>query len=170
MIVYLYCSGFTEVFNKCLHHLSICIGKNPFCGNLTSGLRNGAVLIHGSGLHAGQGCGKTSLAHALCKQLQQCPLEAHVIYIDCIPLRGIYFLNLFMYSFIPLFILAYCLLLGKRVETIQRHWQQAFLEAAWYQPSVILLDNLDHVLAAPSLTQEIGGEGIYRLRLVQGTI
>jgi len=59
---------------------------------------------------------------------------------------------------------------GKRVETIQRYWQQAFLEAAWYQPSVILLDNLDHVIAAPSLTQEIGGEGLYRLRLVQGEV
>jgi hypothetical protein len=57
---------------------------------------------------------------------------------------------------------------AKRVETIQRQWQQAFMEAAWHQPSVILLDNLDHVISAPNLAQEMGGEGFYRKRLVEG--
>ncbi|KAK3749947.1 hypothetical protein QZH41_013854, partial [Actinostola sp. cb2023] len=140
--------GFAQPFDKCLNHLLVSLEKIPLSsylsGGLTKGLGNGAVLICGSGLHAGEGCGKTSLGHALCHELQQWPIGAHVIVIDCIPLRG------------------------KRVETIQRQWQQAFLEADWYQPSVILLDNLDHVISAPSLAQEMGGEGLYRLRLVQG--
>ena len=53
-----------------------------------TGLRSGALLICGSGTGAGIGCGKTSLAHAVCQQLQQWPVCAHVTLVDCIPFRG----------------------------------------------------------------------------------
>ena len=53
-----------------------------------TGLRSGALLICGSGTGAGIGCGKTSLAHAVCQQLQQWPVCAHVTLVDCIPYRG----------------------------------------------------------------------------------
>ena len=53
-----------------------------------TGLRSGALLICGSGTGAGTGCGKTSLAHAVCQQLQQWPVCAHVTLVDCIPFRG----------------------------------------------------------------------------------
>lgn len=57
---------------------------------------------------------------------------------------------------------------GKRVDTIQKQWQQIFMEAAWHQPSVILFDDLDQVLSAPSALQEMGGETLYKHRLTQG--
>ena len=57
---------------------------------------------------------------------------------------------------------------GKRVETIQKHLQQVFTEGAWHQPAVVLLDDLDQVISAPSPTQEIGGEALYKLRLAEG--
>ena len=60
------------------------------------------------------------------------------------------------------------LLVGKRVETIQKQWEQIFINAAWHQPSVILFDDLDQVISAPSALQEIGGEALYKRRLAQG--
>lgn len=60
------------------------------------------------------------------------------------------------------------LLVGKRVETIQKQWQQIFIDAAWHQPSVILFDDLDQVISAPSALQEVGGEALYKCRLAQG--
>lgn len=53
-----------------------------------TGLQSGALLICGSGTGAGIGCGKTSLAHAVCQQLKQWPICAYVILVDCIPFRG----------------------------------------------------------------------------------
>ena len=55
---------------------------------MTTGLRRGALLICGSGSGAGIGCGKTSLAHAVCCKLQQWPVFAHIAVVDCIPFRG----------------------------------------------------------------------------------
>lgn len=40
--------------------------------------------------------------------------------------------------------------------------------AAWHQPSVILFDDLDQVISAPSALQEMGGEALYKRRLAQG--
>lgn len=60
------------------------------------------------------------------------------------------------------------LLVGKRVDTIQKQWQQIFVDAAWHQPSVILFDDLDQVISAPSALQEMGGEALYKRRLAQG--
>ena len=57
---------------------------------------------------------------------------------------------------------------GKRVESIQKQWQQVFVEAAWHQPSVIVFDDLDQLVSAPSALQEMGGEALYKRRLAQG--
>lgn len=91
-----------------MSHLLVSLTKDPLStllsGGLTAGLGNGAVLICGSGVHVGEGCGKTSLAHALCRQLQQWPVCAHVTIIDCIPLRGEISQQLPSHSiFIPIF-------------------------------------------------------------------
>ncbi|KAL9964534.1 hypothetical protein ACROYT_G028189 [Oculina patagonica] len=139
--------GVTEAFHKCLDHALSALGQRPLVnhlgGDIITGLRSGALLICGSGTGAGIGCGKTALAHAVCRQLQQWPVCAHVTLVDCIPFRG------------------------KRVDTIQKQWQQIFLEAAWHQPSVILFDDLDQVVSAPSALQEMGGEALYKRRLAQ---
>ena len=59
-------------------------------------------------------------------------------------------------------------MVGKRVDAIQKQWQQLFVEAAWHQPSVILFDDLDQIVTAPSALQEMGGEALYKRRLAQG--
>lgn len=88
--------GVTDVFHKCLDHALSALGQRPLSnqlgGNIISGLCGGAVLICGSGTGAGIGCGKTSLAHAVCYQLQEWPVCAHVTLVDCIPFRGNFFL------------------------------------------------------------------------------
>jgi len=44
-----------------------------------------------------------------------------------------------------------------------------FDEAVWRQPSVILLDDLDHVIPAPSGPEaEMSAEGIYGARVAEG--
>lgn len=46
----------------------------------------------------------------------------------------------------------------------------AFDEAAWRQPSVILLDDLEHVVPAPSGPEaEMSGEAIYGSRVAEGS-
>ena len=58
---------------------------------------------------------------------------------------------------------------GKRVETIRKLLESRFNEAAWRQPSVIVLDDLDHVSAAPSgAEQEMSGEALYYTRVAEG--
>jgi SpoVK/Ycf46/Vps4 family AAA+-type ATPase len=54
------------------------------------------------------------------------------------------------------------------VDTIRKSWQQIFNNAAWHQPAVILFDDLDQLISAPSLLQENGPEAHYILRLAQG--
>ena len=85
-------SGVTDSFHKCLDHALSALAQRPLISHLgrdiMTGLRSGAVLICGSGTGAGIGCGKTSFAHAVCQQLQQWPVCAHVTLVDCIPFRG----------------------------------------------------------------------------------
>ncbi|XP_008684453.1 peroxisome biogenesis factor 1 isoform X2 [Ursus maritimus] len=88
--------------------------------SLVAGLRNGALLFTG-----GKGTGKSTLAKAVCKEASDI-LDAHVEIVDCKALRG------------------------KRLENIQKTLELAFSEAAWRQPSVILLDDLDLVAGLPA--------------------
>ncbi|XP_023082506.1 peroxisome biogenesis factor 1 isoform X2 [Piliocolobus tephrosceles] len=83
--------------------------------SLVAGLRNGALLLTG-----GKGSGKSTLAKAICKEAFD-KLDAHVERVDCKALRG------------------------KRLENIQKTLEVAFSEAVWMQPSVVLLDDLDHI-------------------------
>ncbi|KAK2573714.1 Peroxisome biogenesis factor 1 [Acropora cervicornis] len=139
--------GVTDCFKKCLDHVLSSLKQRPLAnqlgGNIITGLRSGALLICGSGSGAGIGCGKTALAHAVCYQLQQWPVYAHITVVDCVPFRG------------------------KRVETIKKQWHQVFVDAAWHQPAVILFDDLDQIVSAPSGLQEMGGEALYKQRLAQ---
>ena len=86
-------SGVTECFHKCLDHALAALKQRPVAnqlgGNIITGLRSGALLICGSGAGAGVGCGKTALAHAVCHQLNQWPVCAHITVVECIPFRGL---------------------------------------------------------------------------------
>jgi len=58
---------------------------------------------------------------------------------------------------------------GKRIEGLRKLFQKVFSEAVWRQPSVILLDDLDHITAAPSgPEQECRGEALYYTRVSEG--
>ncbi|XP_055974037.1 peroxisomal ATPase PEX1 [Sorex fumeus] len=94
---------------------------------LMAGLRNGGLLLTG-----GKGCGKSTLAKAICKEAYE-TLDAHVETIDCKALRG------------------------KRLENIQKSLEAAFSEAVWRQPSVILLDDLDLLVGLPVLPEHEHG-------------
>ncbi|XP_012903300.2 peroxisome biogenesis factor 1 isoform X2 [Mustela putorius furo] len=89
--------------------------------SLVAGLRNGALLFTG-----GKGTGKSTLAKAVCKETSD-RLDAHVEIVDCKALRG------------------------KRLENVQKTLELAFSEAAWRQPSVILLDDLDLIVGLPAV-------------------
>ena len=86
-------SGVTDLFHKCLDHVWTALKQrlvaNHLGGNIITGLRSGALLICGSGTGAGVGCGKTALAHAVCHQLNQWPVCAHITVVECIPFRGL---------------------------------------------------------------------------------
>ncbi|XP_029774715.1 peroxisome biogenesis factor 1 [Suricata suricatta] len=104
--------------------------------SLLAGLRNGALLFTG-----GKGSGKSTLAKAVCKEAFDI-LDAHVEIVDCKALRG------------------------KRLENIQKTLELAFSEAAWRQPSVVLLDDLDLIVGLPALPEhEHGPEAAQSQRL-----
>ncbi|ELW56948.1 Peroxisome biogenesis factor 1, partial [Tupaia chinensis] len=88
--------------------------------SLVAGLRNGAILLTG-----GKGSGKSTVAKAVCKEASDL-LDAHVEIVDCKALRG------------------------KRLENVQKALEAAFSEAAWRQPSVVLLDDLDLITGLPA--------------------
>ncbi|XP_059789806.1 peroxisomal ATPase PEX1 isoform X3 [Balaenoptera ricei] len=103
---------------------------------LVAGLRNGALLLTG-----GKGSGKSTLAKAICKEAFNI-LDAHVEIVDCKALRG------------------------KRLENIQKALEAAFSEAAWRQPSVVLLDDLDLVAGLSALPEhEHSPEAVQSRRL-----
>ncbi|KAE8596205.1 hypothetical protein XENTR_v10016010 [Xenopus tropicalis] len=121
--------GVSKLGKSCYDHVVHCLLGRPLSRQLVasaSGLRSGGVLLCGP-----KGSGKSTLAKALCKEASE-QLEAHVEEIDC------------------------KLLKGKNVENIIQTLEEAFEEAAWRQPSVILLDDLDQiagVASSPELEQ-----------------
>ena len=61
------------------------------------------------------------------------------------------------------------ILVGKKVDTIQKIFELLFDEAAWRQPSLIVLDDLDHIAASPAGPEfEMSGEALYSARIAEG--
>uniref|UniRef100_A0A7N4P3Y6 Peroxisomal ATPase PEX1 n=1 Tax=Sarcophilus harrisii TaxID=9305 RepID=A0A7N4P3Y6_SARHA len=122
-----------------LEHVTHSLLGRPLSRQLTSivaGLRNGAVLITGV-----KGSGKSTLAKAVCREAFD-RLDAHMEIIDCKALRG------------------------KRPENVQKALESAFSEAIWRQPSVVLLDDLDHIVGVSAMPeQEHGPNAVQSQRL-----
>ncbi|NXU43791.1 PEX1 factor, partial [Drymodes brunneopygia] len=115
--------GVDKLGTSVFEHISHSLLGRPLSQKLAAvavGLRNGGVLLTG-----GKGSGKSALAKAICKEAFT-RLDAHVEVIDCKALRG------------------------KRLVNIRKIMEEAFLEAAWRQPSILLMDDLDHIVGVPS--------------------
>ncbi|XP_074905326.1 peroxisomal ATPase PEX1 isoform X3 [Buteo buteo] len=115
--------GVDKVGTSSFEHISHSLLGRPLSQKLAAisvGLRGGGVLLTG-----GKGSGKSTLAKAICKEAFD-RLDAHVEVIDCKALRG------------------------KRLVNIRKIVEEAFLEAAWRQPSILLMDDLDHIVGVPS--------------------
>ncbi|XP_015213585.2 peroxisomal ATPase PEX1 [Lepisosteus oculatus] len=133
--------GVEDIADSAFEHISQSLMGRPLSQELlsvVSGLRNGALLLTGL-----KGSGKTALATALCRKAADV-LDAHVEVIDCQKLRG------------------------KRGETVRKKLEEAFEEAAWRQPSVVLLDDLEQLAgAAAGPEQEHGPEALRSQQLAQ---
>ncbi|XP_017279993.1 peroxisome biogenesis factor 1 isoform X2 [Kryptolebias marmoratus] len=102
------------------------------------GLRGGALLITGA-----KGSGKSMLSRALCRKARE-ELDAHVEVVDCKKLQG------------------------KRADTVRQILQEVFEQAEWRQPSVVLLDDLDHLTHAPTSPEhEHGPEALLQQHIAQ---
>ncbi|NWW83069.1 PEX1 factor, partial [Climacteris rufus] len=115
--------GVDKLGTSLFEHISHSLLGRPLSQKLAAiavGLRSGGVLLTG-----GKGSGKSTLAKAVCKEAFA-RLDAHVEVIDCKALRG------------------------KRLVNIRKNVEEAFLEAAWRQPSILLMDDLDHIVGVPS--------------------
>ncbi|XP_064300689.1 peroxisomal ATPase PEX1 [Phalacrocorax carbo] len=115
--------GVDKLGASSFEHISHSLLGRPLSQKLATiaaGLRSGGVLLTG-----GKGSGKSTLAKAICKEAFD-RLDTHVEVIDCKALRG------------------------KRLVNIKKTVEEAFLEAAWRQPSILLMDDLDHIVGVPS--------------------
>ncbi|NWU21140.1 PEX1 factor, partial [Dyaphorophyia castanea] len=115
--------GVDKLGTSLFEHISHSLLGRPLSQKLAAiavGLRSGGVLLTG-----GKGSGKSTLAKAICKEAFA-RLDAHIELIDCKALRG------------------------KRLVNIRKNVEEAFLEAAWRQPSILLMDDLDHIVGVPS--------------------
>uniref|UniRef100_A0A8D3BQX6 Peroxisomal ATPase PEX1 n=1 Tax=Scophthalmus maximus TaxID=52904 RepID=A0A8D3BQX6_SCOMX len=107
-------------------------------GTTGQGLQGGALLITGA-----KGSGKSTLSQALCRKARE-DLDAHVEVVDCRKLQG------------------------KRAESVRQMLQDVFEQAEWRQPSVVLLDDLDHVTGTPTSPEhEQGPEALLQQHIAQ---
>uniref|UniRef100_A0A9J7XN20 Peroxisomal ATPase PEX1 n=1 Tax=Cyprinus carpio carpio TaxID=630221 RepID=A0A9J7XN20_CYPCA len=129
-------SGVEDISRSAFEHISHALMGGPLSRELVStgrGLRGGALLITGA-----KGSGKSSLSRALCRKASE-QLDAHVQVVYCKTLKG------------------------KRADTIRQRLEEVFEQAVWRQPSVVLLDDLDHMTgAATSPEHEHGPEALLR--------
>ncbi|XP_066531663.1 peroxisome biogenesis factor 1 isoform X2 [Hoplias malabaricus] len=113
--------GVEDISASAFKHISHSLVGGPLSQELVStgrGLRSGALLITGA-----KGCGKSALSRALCRKAEE-ELDAHVEVVDCKKLKG------------------------KRADTVRQRLEEVFEQAVWRQPSVVLLDDLDHMTGA----------------------
>ena len=111
---------------------------------LGHGLNAGGLLICGRSKSGNSGCGITSIAKEICRKVIDYPLLAHVIVLECAPHRG-------------------------KAVVFKEILLQKLSEARWFQPSVLLLDDLDHIV--PSLhhgQHEYGSDAFNANRMTEG--
>ncbi|GFO42230.1 peroxisome biogenesis factor 1 [Plakobranchus ocellatus] len=128
--------GMQDLAKEAMQHLLASVGARPLSRHtfrVRAGISHGLLLITGP-----RGSGKTSIVKSLCRKLSHLPVLAYIMLVDCKTLRG------------------------KTVSNIQKTMEAVFDEAAWREPSVIVFDNLDAIVPAPSGPEtELNGEALY---------
>uniref|UniRef100_A0A669ESA8 Peroxisomal ATPase PEX1 n=1 Tax=Oreochromis niloticus TaxID=8128 RepID=A0A669ESA8_ORENI len=134
-------SGMDELCRTGFEFISHSLLGSPLSRELCAtgrGLQGGALLITGA-----KGSGKSTLSQAFCRKARE-ELDAHVEVVDCKKLQG------------------------KRVETVRQNLMDIFEQAEWRQPSVVLLDDLDHLTRAPASPEhEHGPEALLQQHIAQ---
>uniref|UniRef100_A0A673CK92 Peroxisomal ATPase PEX1 n=1 Tax=Sphaeramia orbicularis TaxID=375764 RepID=A0A673CK92_9TELE len=137
----LFFSGIDKLSRSAFEFISHSLLGSPLSQELCStgqGLRGGALLITGA-----KGSGKSVFSQALCRKAAE-DLDTHVKVLSCKKLQG------------------------KRAETVRQMLKDIFEEAEWRQPSVVLLDDLDHIAGAPSSPEhEHGPEAVLQQHIAQ---
>ncbi|XP_030003125.1 peroxisomal ATPase PEX1 [Sphaeramia orbicularis] len=133
--------GIDKLSRSAFEFISHSLLGSPLSQELCStgqGLRGGALLITGA-----KGSGKSVFSQALCRKAAE-DLDTHVKVLSCKKLQG------------------------KRAETVRQMLKDIFEEAEWRQPSVVLLDDLDHIAGAPSSPEhEHGPEAVLQQHIAQ---
>ena len=119
-------SGIDGYINEGIGWTTNALEKQLAISSIVHGSNAGALLICGrSKSSANAGYGITTVAKAICRRAVDYPLLAHIIVLECSDYRG-------------------------RPTKVKEVLSDKMLEARWYQPSILLLDDLDHI--APSFS------------------
>ena len=132
-------AAFDDVYKKCYNFLRYNLRLDPLAMHLRSisTAKSSFILVIGP-----KGSGKTHLMNALVNKLLDFPHFVFVQYIDCHSLKG------------------------KRIETIQKSWNNTLAECLHRQPSLLVFDNLDAIASMPSKPgQEMSAEAVYTERV-----
>lgn len=132
-------AGFDSLFKKCLAFLEFNLKLNPLAIDLQKQwfCKSSGLLVFGQ-----KGSGKTHLLNALMKKISDSPNYVYVHYIDCRAFKG------------------------RRIESIQKSWNNSLAEALHRQPSLLVFDDLDAIASLPSKPgQEMSSEAVYSERV-----
>ena len=125
-----------------LDYINMCLCQRPLAKAVfehNAGMKLGGLVICGN-----RGTGKTTFAKAVLYECTKWPNQAYTTEIECTRLRG------------------------KGVESVRKILLGVFEEARTRQPSVVLLDDLDIIAAAPSgPEQEMTGEAHYYRQMAE---
>ncbi|KAH9512750.1 Peroxisome biosynthesis protein pex1 [Bulinus truncatus] len=134
--------GIDNIIEQAITYLHASLGVRPLSQHSFLphvGLCHGLLLIIGP-----SGCGKSSLVKAIGAKMSELPVLAYVNYVNCKTLRG------------------------NPLAHIKKNLESMFDEAAWYGPSVIILDNLDTIVPAPAGPEaEMSLEMVYASKVSQ---
>ncbi|XP_064639105.1 peroxisomal ATPase PEX1-like [Lineus longissimus] len=134
--------GVDQLLKSATIFLDTLLAVKPLARELFSdqpGVQSGCLLICGP-----KGAGKSLFCSEICERFSKPPHLAYVNVVKCMTLRG------------------------KRPDTIQKILSQALCEAEWRQPSLVVLDDLDHVCSQPSGPETmIGTEALYYMYIAE---
>ena len=142
-MIHIFCSGIDRYVKEGLNWVTNALEKQLDVHGMGHGLNAGALLICGRSKSGNSGCGITSIAKEICRKAIDYPLLAHVIIVECAEHRG-------------------------RAPHFKDVLLEKLSEARWFQPSIVLLDDVDHI--APSVhygQHEHGSEAFQANRMAE---